>query len=164
VIKISATFAWKEYNTVSVTESTPTNLNFGSTDATDLVALTYPITAGSNAYEKWIKFDFSGTFTSISNLQFWKSVGTYVSEEAIKWKGNNQTVFATPTVSDSSVATADVPVADPGTANVSIGGSLAGTLSAAGKSDFVVLQSQIGASAAAGPTNTKTFTIQYDEI
>ena len=142
-----AIFAWIESNTGSETETTPTNLNFGSTDAKDLVALTYPITAGTWSYEKYIKADFSGTFNIIDNIQFWKSAGAYVSEETIDWDGEIALAsFAAPVATESIVATTVLPVADPGTANVSIGGSLSGTLTAA------------------GATNQKTFTLQYDEV
>jgi len=45
-----AVFGWEEANGAGETVTTPTNINFGSTDAKDLVALTYPITAGTNSF------------------------------------------------------------------------------------------------------------------
>ena len=158
-----ATFGWREYNTAGETESTPTNLNFGSVDESNLNALNNPITAGENSFEKWIKGDFGGSFSRIENVKFWKSAGDYVSHEEIKFNGET-TTYATPTANTSTVATADVATSEPGSANVSIGGALAGELTAAGQTDFIVLQAQIGSDAGPGATNTKTFTLSYDEV
>lgn len=160
-----AVFGWEEANGAGETVSTPTNINFGSTDAKDLVALTYPITAGTNSFEKWIRAAFSGTFNIIDNIQFWKSAGAYVSEEGIDWSGATALAsYAQPTQTESTVATTVLPTADPDTANVWIAGSLSGTLTSAGTSDYIVMQMQIGSGAAAGAVNTKTFTLQYDEV
>ena len=161
-----AAFEWVESNTVGETESTPTNINFGSTDAVNLVALTYPITAGENSYEKWIKVKFTGTFSVIDNIQFWKSAGAYQTEEGIDWSGTTALAsYATPTAATSSVATTVLPTADPGTANVWIAGSLSGTITVSGNtSDYIVMQLQTTTNTEAGAVNTKTFTLQYDEV
>jgi hypothetical protein len=158
-----ATFGWVEYLANATATATPTNLNLGSTLAANLAPSTYPITAGTYSYEKWIKAAFSGSFTRIENIQFWKSAGAYVTGETIAWEGE-QTTYAAPTNSGSTIATTAVPDADPGTANVSIGGSLSGSLTTAGSSDFIVLQASVTTSASAGAVNQKTFTLQYDEI
>ena len=160
-----ATFAWSEtYGTGSGTVGTPTNLNFGSTSAIDLTPSTYPITAGTNSYEKWVRGGFSGAFTRIDNIQFWKSAGAYVTAEAVKWLGAANTAYTASTTDTSSIATVAVPTADPATANVSIGGNLTGSLTATGFTDYVVMQAQIGATASAGAVNQKTFTLQFDEV
>ena len=158
-----ATFGWIEFLGTASTTATPTNLNLGSTLAANLAPSTYPITAGTHSYEKWVKMRFSGTFTRIDNIQFWKSAGAYVTGEIINWTGS-RTTYATPTNSASSYSTTPVPTSDPGTANVSIGGSLTGSLTSAGDSDFIVLQASVTSAASAGATNTKTFTGQYDEV
>jgi len=159
-----ATFAWSETYGASTTTGTPTNLNFGSTSAIDLTPSTYPITAGTNSYEKWVRGDWSGSFTRIDNVQFWKSAGAYVTGEGIDWDGDGNTAYVVSTSATSSVATTVVPTADPGTANVSIGGALTGSLTATGYTDYVVMQMQITSTASAGPVNQKTFTLQYDEV
>lgn len=158
-----ATFGWVEYLANATSTATPTNLNLGSTISANLAPSTYPITAGTYSYEKWIKADFSGSFTKIDNIQFWKSAGAYVTGEVINFTGQ-QTTYAVPTSSGSTYATSEVPTSDPGTANVSIGGNLAGNLVAPGASDFMILQASITGAASAGATNQKTFNIQYDEI
>lgn len=160
---MAATFAWIEYLATATSTATPTNLNLGSTLAANLAPSTYPITAGTYSYEKWVVANFSDTFTRIENIQFWKSAGTYVTGETIAWTGQ-KTAYATPTNAVSSFATVAVPTADPATANVSIGGNLAGSLTSAGSSDFIILQASITTAASAGATNQKTFTLQYDEV
>jgi hypothetical protein len=158
-----ATFGWVEYLANATATATPTNLNFGSTLAVNLAPSTYPITAGTYSYEKWVKAAFSGTFTRIENVQFWKSAGAYVTGETINFTGQG-TTFAAPTTSASSYATSAVGTSAPGTANVSIGGSLSGSLTTAGSTDFMILQTSVTSAASAGATNQKTFTVQYDEI
>lgn len=122
----------------------------------------YPITAGNNSYEVWLRGHFTGTFNQIQNLKFWKSAGNYGTGENIDFTGQ-VTAFDDPTTADSTYATASVPTSSPGSANVSIGGSLAGDLTAAGFSDFMVLQLQTTTAAEAGDTETFTFTLTYDE-
>ena len=158
-----ATFAWVEYLANVTATATPTNLNLGSTLAANLAPSTYPITAGTYSYEKWVKALFTGSFTRIENLQFWKSAGAYVTGETLKWTGNYST-YTAPITTISTIATTVAPVADPATANVSIGGSLSGSLVATGYSDFIILQASVTTAASAGAVNQKTFTLQYDEV
>jgi hypothetical protein len=122
----------------------------------------FPITAGANSYEVWLRGHFTGTFNQIQNLKFWKSAGSLGTGEALKFVGN-VTAFDDPTTADSSYATSDVPTSSPGSANVSLGGSLAGTLESAGFSDFMISQLQTTTAAEAGDTETFTFTLTYDE-
>jgi hypothetical protein len=123
----------------------------------------YPVTAGNNSYEVWLRAHFTGTFTTISNLQFWKSDSNTDTGISIKWDGSGNTVYATPINTTSTVATTSMPTSDPGTANVSIAGSLGGSLSAAGYSDYAVMQLQTTVAAAAGDSSTYSFTMQWDE-
>lgn len=163
MITIVATFAWVEFLSNATDTATPTNLNLGSTLFANLAPSTYPITAGTYSYEKWVHALFTGTFTRIENIQFWKSAGAYVTGETIKWTGNYST-YATPTNVMSTIATTVLPVADPGTANVGIGGALGGSLTASGNSDFIILQASVTTAASAGAVNQKTLTLQYDEV
>ena len=103
----------------------------------------------------------------IENLQIWKSAGTYVTGESISTNlatsGYSQASYSTPTSADSTVATNPMPTSDPGQANLGIGGSLSGSLTAAGYSDYWVMQMDTTAQSPPGDVNQKTFTIQYDE-
>lgn len=159
---MTATFSWVEFTTNATATVTPTNLNLGSTLAGNLATTTYPITAGTYSYEKWVKAFFTGTFTSISNVQFWKSSGAYVTGETINFTGQ-KTAYVTPTNAVSSFASATLPTSAPGTANVSISGSLSTSLTAAGNTDFILLQASISTAASAGATITKTLSLSYDE-
>jgi len=166
---MAATYNWNQnYGT---SPGTPTDLgesgnlfNFKSAD--DATAANYtsnPIVAGENSYEVWLRAHFTGTFNTVDNIQFWMSTDFSPNTGlAVKWEGAEVT-YATPVATTSTVATTAVPTSDPGTANVSIGGSLGGSLTAAGYSDYIVLQLQTTVSAAAGDTSLATFTLQYDE-
>ena len=158
-----ATFGWVEYLANDTATATPTNLNLGSTLAANLAPSTYPITAGTYSYEKWFVAHFSGSFTRIENLQFWKSAGAYVTGETVKWTGNYST-YTAPIATISTIATTVCPTADPATSNVGIGGSLTGSLEGTGDSDYILLQASVTTAASAGAVNQKTFTLQYDEV
>lgn len=157
-----ATFEFHESNGAGETMGSVGNLNMGNTDAKELTPANNPITAGNNSYEKWVVGSWAGTFTQIDNVQFWMSAGSFGTGESIDWSGS-ETTYAQPVSTTSTVATTAIPTSDPGTANVTLGSSLAGTLSSEGRSDYIVLQYQTTASADPGPTNQKTFTIQWDE-
>ena len=173
-----ATFSWVESNATAGDTSVPTNLNLGSTNAADLAPSTYPITAGTYSYSKWVQGMWTGSFTRIDNLQFWMSdSGTgYVTGETLVVSATTASyagtdVYATPTGNtttvDSQAANA-MPTADPTAANIGIDGSLTGsvTSSTAGSnvSDFIVVQASITGAAGAGAVQQKTFTLQYDEV
>lgn len=167
---MAATFNWAQTfgdsgsPTTSDLGSSGNLFNFKSAD--DATAANYSsnqVVAGENSYEVWLRAHFTGTFNTIENLQFWMSTDFSPNTGlSVKWEGE-QTTYVTPTESTSSVATTAVPTSDPGTANVSIGGSLSGQLTGAGYSDYIVLQVQTTTSAAAGDSSLAVFTLQYDE-
>jgi hypothetical protein len=166
---MAAVWAWTgKYGTSPGTHielGTSGNLfNFKTLDSLTGAAdyTSYPITAGNNSYEIFLRGGFSSTFNQVNNLQLWKSAGGPDTGVGLYWDGDT-TAYSTPTTAASSIATAVVPTSDPGTANVSIGGSLGGALTAAGYSDYIVLQMKTLTTAAAGDTATYTFTMQYDE-
>jgi len=166
---MAATFQWSQsYG------ATPTIVDLGESgnlfnfkdidDATPSNYTTYPITAGNNSYEVWLRAHFTGAFNKVDNLQFWQSTAFSPSTGlTVKYKANNVGSYVQPVKTTSTIATTTVPTSDPGTANVSIGGSLTGSLTAPGYSDYIVLQLQTTAAAAAGDTSLATFSLQYDE-
>ncbi len=164
---MAATFAIHESNGAGETTTVASNLNYGSTDAPNLTPADYPITAGDHSYEKWVRCYWSGTFNKIENVQIWKSAGNYVTSEGISTNlttsGYTEASYATPTSADSTVATYSMPTSDPGSANLGIGGSLSGSLTTTGYSDYWVSQLDTGTDTPPGDVNQKTFTIQYDE-
>ena len=158
---MSATFEWSESNGASETVTDNiSNLNFGSNDSANITPATYPIVAGNNSYEKYIRAKFSGTFTEISNMKFWKSAGAYKTGEAIKAAAN--VAYSTPTSSTSSVATSNVPESEASALSIQSSGGTS-TITSPGYTKYICLQLQTTSSTPAGAVNTKTFTFQYDE-
>lgn len=122
----------------------------------------YPVTAGNNSYDVYLRPHFSGSFNKIQNIQFWKSSGAEGAGEALYWKDGGANAYAAPaTTTDGTDAV--VPTADPGSSNVGINSSQASSLSAAGYSDYIVLQIRTTTAAEAGDTEVFTWTLQYDE-
>ena len=153
------------------TTSAISNINFGSTDAANLVYTSFPITVGTNSYDKYIKVRVSAWDVSnkIDNLQIWKSAGNYVAGERIVTNltasGYSSVSYATPALTSYSGTL--MPTAAPGTANLGVGASgLTGYMSGSvTTSDFwrMQLQTNVGGTTPVGNANQKTFTIQYDE-
>ena len=167
----NAIFTWIEVNAAAGDTSVPTNLNLGNANDANLAPSTYPITAGTYSYSKWVQGHWSGSFTRIENLQFWMSAsGTgYVSGEHLLCSATTSSyagtsTYVSPTNASDAKAANAIPTADPAAANIGIGGSLTGSLEATGDSDFIVIQASIESSANAGATQQKEFTLQYDEI
>jgi len=160
---MAATFEWSESNLVGeVVVDDIANLNMGDIDDHELVVATYPVVAGENAYEKYIRAKFSDAFTEISNMKFWKSNGSYKTGEDIKAAEN--VAYATPVKTTSIVATVTIPTSE-GYPALHIH-SAAGTdiITAPGYTKYICIQLQTSGSTPAGALNTKTYTFQYDEV
>jgi len=167
---MAATFAWKQTHSATPgTTETCANVNLVSTPSgVDVDPGSNPITAGSNSYELFLRGEFSGTFTAVTNCRFYKSGGDYVSNEQVYMAGSwpnsgSNSAYMEPVATDSDYATGSLPATLPASANVSIGNSVTGSLTSYGHTDYILLQNRIGESAAAGTTNTKTFALVYDE-
>lgn len=159
---MASTQSFSEYVTSSSSFIVATNLNLISTNTANGSTSIYPVVAGSYTYEKKFKIAFGGTFTSISAIKFYKSDGALVTGEVLNYTGQ-VTTWSSPTNSVSSDADTAIPTSEPSTANVSITGTLSGSLSAAGSSDWIVLQGSYSANTSAGSTNEKTFTFSWTE-
>jgi hypothetical protein len=140
----------------------------GSTDAANLNPATFPISPGSNTYEKYQQIHLTALngSTQIQNLKVWRTGslgGAAVHVTNARTAGYVPTTsYTQPVNTTSSVATQTMPTTTPGSANMGIAGSLAGILSAPGFSDFICHQIQSNASDTSGSTTTMNF--QYDEI
>jgi len=165
---MAATVEIDEANTVSETLThNITNTNMGSTDTVNLDPVANPIIPGNNSFEKYQKVHVTamGGSSKIDNLQIWRTGAlganaTHLTNARTSAYGGAPT-FATPTASASSAATQTMPSADPAAANLGIGGSLSGSLTGTGSSDYLVHQIQTTGSATAGTTTTMNY--QYDE-
>jgi len=166
---MAAGFNWNQYNGASTTETsigTGGNLfNFMAVDSAGTTGYDLnPITAGKNSMEVYLKADFTGTFNTIDNLQFWRSTDFSPNTGlTLKWKDNGIETYIPPVTATSTIAADAIPTSDPGAENVYIGGDTGGSLTAAGMSDYIVLQLQTTTAAAAGDTSLAEFTFQYDE-
>jgi len=172
---MATTFWWRELNgsSGSNTETTLTNINFGNSNSANLTPASYPIAAGNNSYTKYVIGIWSGDFTQINNVKFWKASGSLVTGETIQMTGSIE--FATPSATDAGDPA--VVTAQPAVANVNIpwwqyegatawfaagpGGVINGPGS--GSTMPMRLQMLTTASSPAGPVNTKTFAITYDQ-
>ena len=169
---MAVTFSWVEFNGDSGSvvalgggQTLLTNLNFGSVDQAHIEPTTYPISAGSNSYGKYICGQWSGSFTEITNIKFWKSAGDYVTGESCQFTGS--IAYGTP--SDSDYGDPDVQTSQPTVPNVAIphfppngpGGGLSGPTSGS-RTAFMRIQALTTSESPAGATNTKTFSLTYD--
>lgn len=143
------------------------NTNMGSTDAANMDPAAYPIVPGGNSYDKWqlIHVIDMGASSKISNLKVWRSgsLGAnalHMTNARTSNYGGTQT-YTTPSLAPSTVANQIMPTGTPSSANLGIGGNLAGALTASGYSDFLVHQIQTTPQATAGSTTTMNY--QYDE-
>jgi hypothetical protein len=157
-----ATFHWYESNGAGESETADiSNINFGSADSPNLVTASNKILKGENSFSKYIRVLFTGTWTTISNMLFWKSAGAYVAGESIKAAAN--ATYATP----SQVATgdSDIPITEGAALAInSAEGDPTIEYGVSGYSGYVRLQLQTTGSTPVAPVNQKTFTFQYDSI
>lgn len=143
------------------------NSNMGSRDASNLNPIANPIEPGKNSFEKWqlLHVTDMGTSSMINNIRVWRtgSLGanaihvTNASSSAYR----GETKYRTPTDATSPYAIFPMPTSIPGSANLGIGGSLTGSFTKSGQSDFLVHQIQTTEAALAGSTTIMNY--QYDE-
>ena len=144
------------------------NSNMGSSDTPNLDPAAFPITPGQNSFEKWhlIHLTDLGASSRVSNIQIWRTGA--MGKHAIHLTNARKTNYAgaapytTPRTGTSTVATEIMPASNPGSANLGIGGSLTGSLTEPGYSDFLVQQIQTATPALAGSSTILNY--QYDEI
>ena len=142
------------------------NSNMGNTDAANLDPVAFPVTQGANTYIKYQRVHVSnlGTSSKIDNLQVWRTGA--LGGAAVHITNARTTSYAGAASYATPVATAigfaqTMPSSDPAAANLGIGGSLTGSLTATGYSDYLVHQIQTNAADTEGSTTTMNY--QYDE-
>ena len=157
---MAATHEFSESNLVGeVVQDSITNLNFGSVDDHELNTITYPITRGDASFEKYIRSKFSGGFTEISNMKFWRSdILGYKTDETLKAAAN--VAFATPSATPN--ADSDIPlVVGSALAIQSAAGTT--TITAPGYTKYIRLQIHTTSSTPSGAVFQKTLCFQYNE-
>jgi hypothetical protein len=98
-------------NILGVDGFTLTDTNF---DAYPIRVL--PTSGISTSYERWFRFEFSGTYQVVNDFRFWMPGLTVNAGWTLLW-GIADT-FSRPTNSDSVIAVNPVPVLDPGIENL----------------------------------------------
>lgn len=166
---MAATFAMIQYNGAG---PTLTNIggsgnawNYQTVDtANPSLYAANPILFGHNSYEVWLRAMFTGAFSVIRDLRMWLSTNfSPATGLLLRFKGTQQ-IYLQPGVGSSSIATSSFPTSDPGTANISIGGDLSGSIvTSSGMSDFIVSQLQTTTAAPAGDTSFASISFSYSE-
>src|SRR3990167_2041973 len=144
-----------------------TNSNMGSLDGSNLSPVSHPIAPGKNSFEKWqlLHVTDMGTASSISYILVWRSGvlganAVHVTNASVtSYRGEAK--YRTPTDSPSPYAVFPMPTAIPGSANIGVNGSLIGTLTQSGHSDFLIHQIQTTEAALSGSTTVMNYS--YDE-
>lgn len=145
-----------------------TNSNWGNSDSANLTPASYPLTPGNRSYIKYQRFHVTAMngVTAVANFKVWRT--TSLGGSATH-KTNARTssyagalTYATPTTSAVSGVDQTMPTSTPASANVGIGGSLSGQLTATGYSDYVGHQIVTDSSDTVGATTTMNY--QWDEI
>lgn len=166
---MAATVQIAEFNGAGETKTASiTNSNFGSNDSANLVAATYPITAGTSSYEKYQKLEVTnmGGSSKVKDLKIWYT-GTLSGSDTFLTNARTTSyagaaTYATPVNTTSSKATQTMPTSAPASANLGIGGSLTGELTTTGLSDYLVMQLNVHSATTAGATLTLNY--RYTEI
>lgn len=145
-----------------------TNTNMGSTDAANLTTTSYPITPGTRSYIKYQRFHVTamGGSSSVKNLKVWRSGAlsgsdSHVTNARTSSYGGALT-YATPVNTAVTGVDQTMPTSEPASANLGIGGSLTGELTAAGYSDYLGHQLVVDSATTAGATCTMYY--KYSEV
>lgn len=165
---MSATIEIDEYNGAGATQTHNVgNSNMGSADSATLDPVASPITAGNRSFVKYQKLHVTamGGSSKIDNLKVWRTgalggASTHVTNARETSYANIS--YATPVASAVAGVDQTMPTSTPSGANLGIGGSLSGSLTAVGYSDYLVHQIITNGADTAGSTSTLNF--QYDEV
>lgn len=145
-----------------------TNTYMGNVDAAAPDAVAYPITPSNRSYTKYQRLHVTamGGSSAINDLKIWRTsalggAATHVTNaRTTSYAGAAS--YATPVTSAVSGSDQTMPTSAPASANLGIGGSLSGSLTATGYSDYLIHQIVTNAADVAGSTSTMNY--QYDEV
>lgn len=158
---MSASFQWSESNGSEETVTDDiSNVNFGSDDSPNLDPATYPIVAGENSFQKYIRAKFTDVVGEITNMKFWKSAGDYKTGEEII--GSANATYEQPTTTKATTDSA-VPTEVGSAWDITSTEDDPTKITTDGYTKYMRLQLTTTSSTPSGAVNTKTFTFQYDE-
>ena len=133
-------------------------------DATTVPAantVTIPGTGTAYSYERYFQGRWTGTWTSITNVKFWKQAGSLGTGVTIKAGDSTGQTYTAAVVTASSVATADIPTVVGSALDLTPASAI--TPSTQEYSDYGVMQMHVASTAAAGNIGTQTYRTQWDE-
>ena len=137
--------------------------SYGSGTDTTTNANAYPVvlTGGTTySYEKWLQLHVTGgTFSSITSLVFWKVSGSAPANTTLNAGTTGNTTYTTAVMTSSPTASTGIPTSQG--AGLSVGPT---PITAAGYSNYVVMQLTVTASAASGNSGTLTFRFGWSEV
>ena len=143
-----------------------TNANMGSADSSALDPVANPIVAGQRSFVKYQKLHITamGGSSKLDNIKVWRTgamggATTHITNARLTSYVN--VAYATPVQSAVTNVDQTMPTSVPASANLGIGGSLSGSLTAVGSSDYLAHQLVTNGADTAGSTSTLNF--QYDE-
>lgn len=147
-----------------------TNSNFGSTDAANVTAASFPITPNTRSFSKWQRFRVSdmGGSSAVKTLKVWRTGSLSGSDthvtNARETSYGGAITYATPSASAVTGADQAMPTTEPTGANLGIGGSLTGEITVASPSysDYLVHQLVVHSATTAGASTTLNF--KYSEV
>lgn len=160
---MASTFAWSESYGAGPTKGDTTFINLLSadiasgSDATTVPAantILIPAAGSSYSYERWIQGHWTGAFSTISSIYFWKSAGTPGTGCTLNSGDKGNTTYVQAVNTASSVATSGIPTSQ------GAGHTLAYT---SNFSDYVVLQLVVGTTGVQGAGATMTYSMQWNE-
>jgi len=139
----------------------------GSVDAQSFDPTGNPITPGESSYEKWIRIHVTdlGGGAAVTAFKVWaEAPPTHTSlhsnghtvQATYDAANHKQTSYAAPSTATTRTPE-PMPTSEPASANLGIGGSLTGSLTAPGRSDYQLIQVRTTVSATAGATLTISF-------
>lgn len=171
---MAATFAWAEHYGAGKTALTPTTINWFSnaTASNEASYQTYPVTAGTNSWERYQYGLFTtGTFNNIS-AGLWAHTATAFPANAVL-AGKVTSTWATPsttTMSGSTAMTTAISIGSGQTVLFAVANDPAGATaasrdgSATRATQYLVSQLQPASNASPGDTVSGiVVTLQYDE-
>jgi len=134
-----------------------TNTASGADTTTNTLAAPITIPSGADvySYERYTRGHWTGTFTSISNVKFWKSAGTPGTGLTLNAGDKGNQTYATAVDTSSAIATSAIPTSQ--------GAGLALAYATA-FCDYAVVQLVVANTAGSGYMATITYSYGWDEI
>jgi hypothetical protein len=142
----------------------------GSADTPQMAYGSNPVALSGNSYEKWLRVHLTDLAGSISLSEIKVSLTGALPVGAVlyynghtvpaTYDATKKTTFSQPATSSTRTPNS-IPTSPPATANLGIGGSLLGSLTVVGWSDYLLLQMRLTGALSSGVTGD--LVLEYSE-